>query len=49
MLTTAGYTVRELPAKNPAPAGEVVGQTPEPGIEWPTGRRVDIVISEGPS
>ena len=49
MLTTAGYTVRELRVKNSATKGEVVGQTPEPGIEWPTGRRVDIVISEGPS
>lgn len=49
MLTAAGYTVRELRVKNSATKGEVVGQTPEPGIEWPTGRRVDIVISEGPS
>ena len=49
MLTAAGYCVRELRVKNSATKGEVVGQTPEPGIEWPTGRRVDIVISEGPS
>ncbi len=49
MLTSAGYTVRELRVSNSATKGEVIEQTPEPGIEWPAGRRVDIVISEGPS
>jgi cytoskeletal protein RodZ len=47
LITTAGFTVRELRTANSAAKGTVIDQSPDSGVEWPRGRQVVIAISEG--